>query len=61
MKLAYLIECDGVYVKYKNMHHKFKKVENIGQAITSSYDQSICALAVPLDNLVKKARKLVNL
>lgn len=29
--------------------------------IGNSYTQSICACAVPLDNLLKKARKLVNL
>lgn len=29
--------------------------------IKDSHNQSICALAVPLDNLIRKARKLVNL
>ncbi len=47
MKLEYLIECDGMYInydKYKNMHHKFKKVENIGQAtlFINEYEANQC-------------------
>lgn len=51
MKLEYLIECDGMYIdynKYKNMHHKFKKVKNLGEAtlFINEYEANQCISAM---------------
>ena len=51
MKLEYLIECDDMYLnynKYKNMHHKFKKVRNLNEATVfiNEYAANQCVSAM---------------